>query len=85
MCIVGELHEYAVNASILEQIFHDHGWSFEFSTIADDHANFQACSPAAVPLLASMAGIRPAVSAQVLQGYRAQDRRDCEKEKLVSA
>jgi FkbM family methyltransferase len=63
VCIVGELHEYAVNASILEQIFHDHGWSFEFSAIAGDNATFQACSPAAVPLLSSMAGIRPAVSA----------------------
>jgi FkbM family methyltransferase len=63
VCIVGELHDYAVNASTLEQIFHDSGWSFEFTSNSDDHANFQACSPAAVPLLASMAGVQPAISA----------------------
>ena len=53
--IVGELHSFAVNASIMERIFHDNGWSFEFCSIANDHANFRACSPAALPLLASMA------------------------------
>jgi FkbM family methyltransferase len=53
--IVGELHSFAVNASIMKRIFHDHGWKFEFCSIANDHANFRACSPAALPLLASMA------------------------------
>jgi FkbM family methyltransferase len=50
--LVGELHEYAVNATTFEQIFHDHGWTFKYCEIADDHATFRACSPAALPLLA---------------------------------
>jgi FkbM family methyltransferase len=53
--IVGELHSFAVNASIMERIFRENGWKFEFSSIANDHANFRACSPAALPLLTSMA------------------------------
>jgi FkbM family methyltransferase len=57
--LVGELHEYAVNASAFEQIFHDSGWTFEYCEITDDHATFRACSPAARPLLASMANVRP--------------------------
>ena len=57
--LVGELHEYAVNASTFEQIFHDNGWTFEYREITDDHATFRACSPAALPLLASMANVRP--------------------------
>jgi FkbM family methyltransferase len=58
--IVGELHDFAVNASIMERIFQDHGWTFEYVSIADDHANFRACSPAALPLLASMASVQSA-------------------------
>ena len=58
--LVGELHEYAVNASAFEQIFHDSGWTFEYREITDDHATFRACSPAALLLLASMANIQPA-------------------------
>lgn len=50
--IVGELHNFAVNASSMERIFRDNGWKFEYCGIANDHANFRACSPAAVPLLA---------------------------------
>ena len=57
--IVGELHEYALNASSFEQIFHENGWIFEYREINDDHATFRACSPAALPLLASMATVRP--------------------------
>ena len=49
--LVGELHEYAVNAAIFEQIFRDNGWTFEYCEITDDHAIFRACSPQAVPLL----------------------------------
>jgi FkbM family methyltransferase len=60
--IVGELHGFAVNASIMEGIFQNHGWTFEYVTIADDHANFRACSPAALPLLASMANAKAAHS-----------------------
>jgi hypothetical protein len=53
--IVGELHHYEKNSMILEKIFSDHGWPFAYRIIQDDHANFQACSPAALPLLTSMA------------------------------
>ena len=56
--IVGELHDFAVNASIMERIFGDHGWTFEFCSIANDHANFRACSPAAVPLLGWAASVK---------------------------
>jgi FkbM family methyltransferase len=50
--VVGELHHYEKNSPILEKIFKDHGWHFAYRIIQNDHANFQACSPAAVPLLA---------------------------------
>jgi FkbM family methyltransferase len=53
--IVGELHSFAANASIMGRIFRDNGWKFEFCGIANDQANFRACSPAALPLLPSMA------------------------------
>jgi FkbM family methyltransferase len=52
--LVGELHSFALNSPTLERVFRDHGWTFEYRIIADDHANFRACSPAALPLLASM-------------------------------
>jgi FkbM family methyltransferase len=52
--IVGELHHYEKNSTILEKIFKDYGWQFAYRIIQDDHANFQACSPAALPLLTSM-------------------------------
>jgi FkbM family methyltransferase len=58
--LVGELHEYAVNAATFEQIFHDNGWTFEYREVTDNHATFRACSPAALPLLASMASVQPA-------------------------
>jgi FkbM family methyltransferase len=57
--VVGELHEYAVNAPTFEQIFQDSGWTFEYCEVTNDHATFRACSPAALPLLASMANVRP--------------------------
>ena len=60
--IVGELHSFAVNAPTLRRIFGDYGWAFEFCEVADDHATFRACSPAALPLLASMARVGQAVS-----------------------
>jgi FkbM family methyltransferase len=53
--IVGELHEFSVNASKMERIFRDNGWKLEYCSVADDHANFRACSPAALPLLRCMA------------------------------
>jgi FkbM family methyltransferase len=57
--VVGELHEYALNAAAFERIFSDNGWTFEYCEITDDHATFRACSPAALPLLPSMAKIQP--------------------------
>jgi FkbM family methyltransferase len=60
--IVGELHEHAVNASAFERIFYDQGWTFEYCEITDDHATFRACSPAALPLLGSMANARSSSS-----------------------
>jgi FkbM family methyltransferase len=56
--LVGELHQYAQNASAFEQMFADHGWTFEYREITNDHATFRACSPAALPLLASMANVQ---------------------------
>jgi FkbM family methyltransferase len=64
--LVGELHEYGENASNFEQIFHDNGWTFEYREVTDDHATFRACSPAALPLLPSMASSPPA-SARIVQ------------------
>lgn len=49
--IVGELHDFSVNASKMERIFDENGWKFEYCSIANDHANFRACSPAALPML----------------------------------
>jgi FkbM family methyltransferase len=53
--IVGELHDFSVNASKMERIFRENGWKLEYCSIADDHANFRACSPAALPMLSCMA------------------------------
>ena len=55
--VVGELHSFAVNALTLRQTFEENGWAFEFCEIANDHATFRACSPAAAPLLSSMASL----------------------------
>ncbi|HEX4577948.1 MAG TPA: FkbM family methyltransferase [Edaphobacter sp.] len=67
--IVGELHEYAVNASAFERIFYEHGWTFEYCEITDDHATFRACSPAALPLLDSMANVQSkfSISTEIAQ------------------
>jgi FkbM family methyltransferase len=53
--IVGELHHFEKNSETLKGIFREHGWRFTYRSVQDDHANFQACSPTALPLLASMA------------------------------
>lgn len=55
--VVGELHDFSRNAPLMEQLFRSHGWPLEFRGIADDLCNFYGCSPAAVPLLASMPGV----------------------------
>jgi FkbM family methyltransferase len=49
--IVGELHQYPVNAPIIERLFRDHGWTLELFDIDEMTSSFRACSPSAVPLL----------------------------------
>jgi FkbM family methyltransferase len=49
--IVGELHDYPVNAPRMRRLFDDHGWMLELFDIDEKTSSFQACSPAAVPLL----------------------------------
>jgi len=61
--VVGELHEFARNAPLLERIFEENGWPFEYRSISHDHALFRACSPSALPLLSSMQGIQSPVRA----------------------
>jgi len=57
--IVGELHDFERNGPLLEGIFAENAWPFEYSSIASNNALFRACSPAALPLLPAMQGIRP--------------------------
>jgi FkbM family methyltransferase len=54
--ILGELHDFLGEATALEDLFRDHGWSFEYYEVADNYAHFRACSPAALPFLRTMAG-----------------------------
>lgn len=49
--VVGELHNFPVNAPLMKQIFDDHGWTLELLDIDRETSNFRACSPAAAPLL----------------------------------
>ncbi|MEO8736025.1 MAG: FkbM family methyltransferase [Edaphobacter sp.] len=49
--IVGELHNYPVNASLMERMFRDCGWILELFDIDQKTSSFRACSPSAVPLL----------------------------------
>jgi FkbM family methyltransferase len=58
--VVGELHEHPVNAPILEQLFAEHGWTFEFFDVDTQTSSFRACSPSAAPLLAWARSIQPA-------------------------
>jgi hypothetical protein len=44
----------------MKQIFEDHGWTYELGETHHDNTTFKACSPAALPLLASMASIQSA-------------------------
>ncbi len=53
VCIVGELHEFAQNAPLMEALFREHGWTLEFRGIADDLCTFYGHSPAALPLLSA--------------------------------
>ncbi len=49
--IVGELHNRAQNAPLMEQLFRKCGWELEFFDVDQKACNFRACSPLAVPLL----------------------------------
>ena len=49
--IVGELHQYPINAPIIKRLFQDHGWTLELFDIDEVTSSFRACSPRAVPLL----------------------------------
>jgi FkbM family methyltransferase len=62
--ILGELHDYSGEAKVLGELFYSHGWGFEYYEIADNYAHFRACSPAAMPLLASMANVRAPATAR---------------------
>lgn len=65
VCIIGELHNFEVNAPLMEKLFRDHGWAIELYDIADNLSSFRACSPAALPLLPSMSHTNPATAAAV--------------------
>lgn len=52
--LVGELHSVAKNRLPMEELFRSHGWKLELIDIANDTCSFRGCSPAALPLLASM-------------------------------
>ncbi len=52
--ILGELHDYESEGSLMEDLFRRHGWAFSFYEIYDHYAHFRACSPAALPLIPSM-------------------------------
>lgn len=60
--VVGELHDFSVNAPQLKALFENHGWTYDFGKVAGDQALFHACSPAALPLLISMASAKRASS-----------------------
>ncbi len=53
--IVGELHDFAKDASQMERLFKESGWTIMFDGATDNISSFRACSPAALPLLPSMA------------------------------
>jgi FkbM family methyltransferase len=49
--VVGELHNYPVNAPLMKRLFRDNGWTLELIDIDVATSGFRACSPSAVPLL----------------------------------
>jgi FkbM family methyltransferase len=65
--LVGELHGVAQNAPLMEELFRRHGWTLELRGIADDLCSFRGCSPAALPLLPSLANAaQPAAPARMV-------------------
>ena len=55
--LVGELHHFSRNAPLMEQLFRSHHWTLELHGIANDLCSFRGCSPAALPLLSSLASV----------------------------
>jgi len=47
---------------MMEELFRSHGWTLELYGIANDLGSFRGCSPAALPLLPSMAGLAQSAS-----------------------
>lgn len=68
--VVGELHEFAKNAPLLEKVFEENGWPFEYRSASDGNALFRACSPAAAPLLEWAAGAGDSARAGVAASSR---------------
>lgn len=64
--VVGELHDVPVDGPAMEQLFEKHGWTYELGEVADGQAIFRACSPAALPLLPSMASEKRRVVSQTV-------------------
>ena len=56
--VVGELHEFPVNAPQLERLFQANNWTYRFWGFADDQAMFHACSPEALHMLPSMMAVQ---------------------------
>jgi FkbM family methyltransferase len=48
--ILGELHDVQKEASLIEALFHEHGWVCELYETYDNLSHFRAYSPAALPL-----------------------------------
>ncbi len=53
--IVGELHDFAQNAPLMERLFQENGWTLQFYETHDNLSNFRGCSPSAKALLPSLA------------------------------
>ena len=48
VCIVGELHGHKQNASFIERLFGENGWTVKFDDVSDAGSLFEAWSPAAL-------------------------------------
>jgi FkbM family methyltransferase len=56
--IVGELHQYPINAPIMERLFRDHGWTLDLFDVDEETSSFRACSPSAASLLSWAAAVK---------------------------
>jgi FkbM family methyltransferase len=66
--IVGELHDYPVNAPLMKDLFRRCGWTLELFDIDQKTSSFRACSPSAVPLLGWVAEMKsPALAHQAIK------------------